>query len=298
MSEYYVSRYELNKAKNTIKRVGNQVWNLGNDYRTVLILLSGQKGLGIEGIRDQVKKLRTHSCYIREDVYALSDLLERIIRETEAADTEAMNILSGYSVNEQERIDSIVGDIILTIVHLLLNFAGALVSGRYANTSWTENPFDLMDVLLDGAEGDDLEEVIKELAKSVSEHMVEEGLTSKGMSSGSAGYVASWAVDWVEDMVENFTDGDGSFYDDIRESLVEGLVGAGKVGLTAGATCLVLSALSLTPGGIVAVGATVFIGWLVPQILDGISNMAFQNEEGFVENTGDVICDWLEQVPV
>ncbi len=299
MSEYYLRRYDLNQAKNSIKRIGNQIGDLGWEYRSVRSLLSGQRGLGVERIRDQLNLLRSQSGDVREDIRALGDLLERIIRETEAADNEARKILGGFSVREQERILSAVKEILQFVIKLFLAWAGGEATAENSKVSWAKSPIDLLKIFNDGISGDDLKGFAENVMKSVSKFLGKESLyKNTGLSRITSGHVASWAVDWIVDTIENFTDGNGSFFDDIRETMVEGLIGGGKVLGIAAVTAAVVATLPATASAGAVAAVSVGVGFVVSWLLDKGANAVFNNEEGFVENTGDIVCDWLEQMPM
>ena len=106
----------------------------------------------------------------------------------------------------------------------------------------------------------------------------------------------SWLAEWFKNGVENFTDNEGSFWDNVRETLAEGASGGMVALVTAGITAAVIAAVGIAPAGIgaaiVGAGASIIVEW-ASNIL---SEQIYHNEEGFVENVGDSISNWFEQL--
>lgn len=101
---------------------------------------------------------------------------------------------------------------------------------------------------------------------------------------------------WFKNGVENFSDNEGSFWDNVRETLAEGASGGMVALVTAGITAAVIAAVGIAPAGIgaaiVGAGASIIVEW-ASNIL---SEQMYHNEEGFVENVGDSISNWFEQL--
>ena len=108
--------------------------------------------------------------------------------------------------------------------------------------------------------------------------------------------IVSWLAEWFKNGVENFTDNEGSFWDNVRETLAEGASGGMVALVTAGITAAVIAAVGIAPAGIgaaiVGAGASIIVEW-ASNIL---SEQMYHNEEGFVENVGDSISNWFEQL--
>lgn len=108
--------------------------------------------------------------------------------------------------------------------------------------------------------------------------------------------IVSWLAEWFKNGVENFTDNEGSFWDNVRETLAEGASGGMVALVTAGITAAVIAAVGIAPAGIgaaiVGAGASIIVEW-ASNIL---SEQMYHNEEGVVENVGDSISNWFEQL--
>lgn len=285
MGEFELTYFEMNKGKNKAKYLSHKMHNYSKNYKSIERKLKGQKGLGIESIRNQLLTLSNKCEYVSDDLEQMGLFLEQVISLTEQADNEARKILESFSMRKADRVINYAKDRIKDALKVVF----AAVGVRFDNNPQAKWFVDLTGwgskEALSGTSGADLVySAVGFGAKTVLKKVI------------SGKNVVSWLADWIKNGVENFTDGDGLFWDDVRETLAEGASG-GIVALgTAGLTAAVLTAAGIAPVGIgaaiVGAGASIIVEWAANML----SEQMYHNKEGFVENVGDSIGNWFEQM--
>lgn len=293
MSEFYMNYFEINQRKNQVIHTANGVNKLENQFHSVSSLLKHEQGLGIEEITERINKLAKKSEKIAEALKQIGKFLEEVIKQTEKADLDAKKIFEDFSVREEEKEATLFKKFAKYIVSILSTLAGAVVSDNPAAT-WI---IGIIGALGNGLDGISFENAATEVIKALSKFdlgQLLKNLCGAGAITGKT--IAGWFVDFYEDAVENFSDGEGSFTDDLIETGAEGLAGGLLYGTAAVVTAAVAALLGLASGGVgIAIAGTISV-IVVKWAADFVSEIVFQNEEGFVENAGDVLCNWEEQL--
>ena len=266
MGEFELSYFEVNKGKNKAKYLSHQMHNYSKSYKSIERKLKGQKGLGLESVREQLVTLSNKCDYVSNDLEQIGLFLEQVISLTEQADNDARKLLESFSMRKVDRVIKYTKEVIkdaLKTVFAALGSKEAVTGTKGADLIYSAVGF--------GA---------KTLLKKV--------INGKN--------VVSWLAEWFKNGVENFTDNEGSFWDNVRETLAEGASGGMVALVTAGITAAVIAAVGIAPAGIgaaiVGAGASIIVEW-ASNIL---SEQMYHNEEGFVENVGDSISNWFEQL--
>ena len=106
--------------------------------------------------------------------------------------------------------------------------------------------------------------------------------------------IVQWVGNSAKDVYTNFTDGEGTFTDDVVESVIEvGLEGA----VAAAGWAVATAAVSIIGApGIVAAGVGAVAMWGVSKAANAIANKIYGNDKGFVENVGDSIQSGLKSL--
>lgn len=291
MSEFYLKYHEVNQEKNRLIHSSHTMDRLNLSFHIVVSGLAGQKGLGVEEIRKQIRALGKKCALVADDLSDMGRFLEKLIKETEKADYDAAKTLKDFSIRQTENAAQIARKIFKDLMSLLLAWLGGIFAGNVA-VEWACN---LADAVNDAGDQNNLGDAAVEFIKSIAQSLLGSGLKD-GLGDIGGKATAGWAVDLIQDGVENFTDGEGNFGEDVMETLSEALAGAAVYGAAAVAAALVISLLGLAGGGagaaVVGVGVTIAVKWAA----DFLSEQFFHNKEGFVENAGDGICNWREQV--
>lgn len=298
MSEYYLKYYELNKSKNDLIRQGRKIENLGTQCIQVRSMLFDQRGLGIDNIREKLEQISKKTTVVGNDLEDIGDFLETVLRETEAADHEAEKILQRFSLDAVRQFLKFLQKLLQNLNKFILGWVGG--EAKAASDIGAKWASDLLGLANDEATQTDGLGALGKILGGISKLLVKGSMSDSGAAGAvkggfnKAGFFASWVAGTVEDTFENFTDGEGTVGEDVRESVVEGLLqgvkAAGIVALTAGIVALV----GATGGAaaLVGVGVAIGVGWA----MDLVSEQIFHNDLGLIENVGDIICDWFDQI--
>lgn len=291
--DYYLNYYEVNTQKNQLIHSGKTIKNMDRKFRSAEALLDAQRGLGTEEIQDAVHRLSEQNKQAGELLVQLGEFLKEVISRTEEADLDAKKILEDFSIKKAEGIFHTFVSIAKNFVSVMLTWTGALVTDNVA-VSWL---IGAVDSLISGADSESAGEAAISITKSLAKFDLNQILKALlGAGTVVRSSVVGWMFDLYEDAVENFSDGEGSFADDLMETGSEAIAGASIYAGAGVITAAIAAAAGLASGGAVVavVGAVVSIA--VKWAADFISEAIYHNEEGFVENTGDVICNWAEQI--
>ena len=290
MSEFYLYYFEINKNKNQILHTRNELERMEKRFKSVASRLSGQRGLGIEKIKSQINTLARKTGNTADDLEQIGIFLKDLIKQTEAADKKAAKILKNYSLKKTENIFQNIRTFLKYFMTIVLSLIGGIVSGN-PTAKWV---VDIWKAGNSASDQNSSEGILRQVLKSLGKTILGPGTKQvAGTIGGSA--VAGWAVDLVEDIYDNFADGKGTVGDDVMESIAEALAGAGLYGTAGLIAAGIVAALGIASGGLaagaIAAGTTIAVKWLA----DAISNAIYNNNEGFVENAGDSLCNWREQ---
>ena len=284
MGEFELSYFEVNKGKNKAKYLSHQMHSYSKNYKSIERKLKGQKGLGLESIRNQLVTLSNKCEYVSDDLEQIGLFLEQVISLTEQADNEARKILESFSIMKADHTAKFVKTAVSNIIKGLLAPLGVKYDSNPI-ASWAVTLFGLDNDLIASNSFDDLAKtIIKFAGKSVLKLGIKENA------------IASWFTDWIYSGVNNFMDGKGNVWDDIRETMAEGvssgIIALGTVALTVGIASLCGFAAGSAGIAVVGVGAGIAVKWAA----DLASEFIYHNKEGFVENFGNTICNWNEQI--
>ena len=293
MAEFYMDYFEINHSKNQLIHTGNNIDKLDRQFRSIASILQGERGLGIEEIADRIDRLAEKNKKAANAFMQMGEYLKEVIEQTEEANQKAKKILEDFSVREREKGFGTLKTFAKNLISVITSGVGAAVSenpvAKWFNT--------IIGTLGSGLDAESLGEAAKEMIKTFGKSQLGQFLKNIcGACTVAAKSVAGWAIDFIEDIIENFTDGQGSFGDDLMESGAEGAAGAALYGVAGGIAAILVGALGIATGGVAAAVVTTAVTIVVKWAADSASEWAFQNEEGFVENAGDVMCDWAEQM--
>lgn len=287
MGEFELSYFEVNKGKNKTKYLSNQMKGYSKNYKSIERKLKGQKGLGIEKVREQLLILSNKCEYVGNDLEQIEIFLKEAISLTEQADHDAKKILESFSMRKAEHTEKAIRTSIKNILKLVIAPLNVVFDG-YPVGKWATSILGLENDLAASDSSDDwAKSIIKFAGKSV---------LKLGIKSSA---IVNWLTEWIYSGVNNFMDKEGNTWDNIRETMAEGvssgIIALGTAALTAGIIGIA-GAFGIATGGVglavVGAGASIVVNWAS----DIISELIYHNEEGFVENFGDTICNWNEQV--
>lgn len=285
MGEFELSYFEVNKGKNKTKYLSNKMKGYSKSYKSIERKLKGQKGLGIEKVREQLVVLSNKCEYVGNDLEQMEIFLKEVISLTEQADHDAKKILESFSMRKAEHTENAIKASIKYITKVIL---------APWNVVFDDNPVGKWAVSILGLENDlatsnSSDDAAKSFIKFVGKSVLKLGIKSTA--------IVNWFTEWIYNGVNNFMGDDTkSIWDKIRETMAEG-VSTGVIALgTTALTVAIAGLLGIATGGIgfavVGAGASILVNWAS----DIISELIYHNEEGFVENFGDTICNWNEQM--
>lgn len=104
MGEFELSYFEVNKGKNKAKYLSHQMHNYSKSYKSIERKLKGQKGLGLESVREQLVTLSNKCDYVSNDLEQIGLFLEQVISLTEQADNDARKLLESFSMRKVDRV--------------------------------------------------------------------------------------------------------------------------------------------------------------------------------------------------
>lgn len=285
MGEFELSYFEVNKGKNKAKYLSHQMHNYSKSYKSIERKLKGQKGLGLESVREQLVTLSNKCDYVSNDLEQIGLFFEQVISLTEQADNDARKLLESFSMRKVDRVIKYTKEVIKDALKTVFAALGV----QFDNNPQAKWFIDFAGwgskEAVTGTKGADL---IYSAVGFGAKTLLKKVINGKN--------VVSWLAEWFKNGVENFTDNEGSFWDNVRETLAEGASGGMVALVTAGITAAVIAAVGIAPAGIgaaiVGAGASIIVEW-ASNIL---SEQMYHNEEGFVENVGDSISNWFEQL--
>lgn len=119
MGEFELSYFEVNKGKNKARYLSHQMDNYSKSYKSIERKLKGQKGLGLESVREQLVTLSNKCDYVSNDLEQIGLFLEQVISLTEQADNDARKLLESFSMRKVDRVinytKEVIKDILKTI---------------------------------------------------------------------------------------------------------------------------------------------------------------------------------------
>lgn len=285
MGEFELSYFEVNKGKNKAKYLSHQMHNYSKSYKSIERKLKGQKGLGLESVREQLVTLSNKCDYVSNDLEQIGLFLEQVISLTEQADNDARKLLESFSMRKVDRVINYTKEVIKDILKTIFAALGVQFDNNPQAKWFTDFAGWGSKEAVAGTKGADL---IYSAVGFGAKTLLKKVINGKN--------TVSWLAEWFKNGVENFTDNEGSFWDNVRETLAEGASGGMVALVTAGITAAVIAAVGIAPAGIgaaiVGAGASIIVEW-ASNIL---SEQMYHNEEGFVENVGDSISNWFEQL--
>ena len=285
MGEFELSYFEVNKGKNKAKYLSHQMHNYSKSYKSIERKLKGQKGLGLESVREQLVTLSNKCDYVSNDLEQIGLFLEQVISLTEQADNDARKLLESFSMRKVDRVIKYTKEVIKDALKTVFAALGVQFDNKPQAKWFIDFAGWGSKEAVTGTKGADL---IYSAVGFGAKTLLKKVINGKN--------VVSWLAEWFKNGVENFTDNEGSFWDNVRETLAEGASGGMVALVTAGITAAVIAAVGIAPAGIgaaiVGAGASIIVEW-ASNIL---SEQMYHNEEGFVENVGDSISNWFEQL--
>ena len=75
MGEFELSYFEVNKGKNKARYLSHQMDNYSKSYKSIERKLKGQKGLGLESVREQLVTLSNKCDYVSNDLEQILSLI-------------------------------------------------------------------------------------------------------------------------------------------------------------------------------------------------------------------------------
>lgn len=293
MAEFYMDYFEINHSKNQLIHTGENIDKLDRQFRSISSILQGERGLGIEEIVDRIDKLEKKNKKAAGALVEMGNFLKEVINQTEEANQKAKKILEDFSVREKEKGFGTLKTFAKNLISVITSGVGVMVSDN-PRAKWFNT---IIGALGSGLDAESLGAAAREMIKTVGKSQLGQFLKNVcGACTVAAKSIAGWAVDFIEDIIENFTDGQGSFGDDLMESGAEGAAGGALYFAAGGVAALLIGALGITTGGVAAAVVTTAVTIVVKWAADSASEAVFHNEEGFVENAGDVVCNWAEQM--
>lgn len=255
MGEFELSYFEVNKGKNKAKYLSHQMHNYSKSYKSIERKLKGQKGLGLESVREQLVTLSNKCDYVSNDLEQIGLFLEQVISLTEQADNDARKLLESFSMRKVDRVIKYTKEVIKDALKTVFAALGV----QFDNNPQAKWFIDFAGwgskEAVTGTKGADL---IYSAVGFGAKTLLKKVINGKN--------VVSWLAEWFKNGVENFTDNEGSFWDNVRETLAEGASGGMVALVTAGITAAVIAAVGIAPAGIGAaiVGAGASIIDLLP----------------------------------
>ena len=232
MGEFELSYFEVNKGKNKAKYLSHQMHNYSKSYKSIERKLKGQKGLGLESVREQLVTLSNKCDYVSNDLEQIGLFLEQVISLTEQADNDARKLLESFSMRKVDRVIKYTKEVIKDA--LKTDFAAWGV--QFDNNPQAKWFIDFAGwgskEAVTGTKGADL---IYSAVGFGAKTLLKKVINGKN--------VVSWLAEWFKNGVENFTDNEGSFWDNVRETLAEGASGGMVALVTAGITAAVIAAV-------------------------------------------------------